>query len=76
METDLDINPKSDLASLNTKIDELVQLCESLQQENLFLRNQHEKLINEKVSASDKYARTRTKVESMLSRLKSLEVEI
>ena len=61
--------------ALEKKIDELIQLCSQLDQEVKTLRANESSLRNERSQLMQKNEEARSKVESMIIRLKSLEQE-
>ncbi|MGQ9424958.1 TIGR02449 family protein [Gilvimarinus sp. F26214L] len=63
------------LSTLEAKLDRLVQLCEQLNRENRRLREQQSGWLREKTRLIEKNELARTRVEAMISRLKSLEAE-
>jgi cell division protein ZapB len=62
-----------DLEALEQKIDELIKLCELLARENRALRSQQHAWATERARLIEKNELAKSKVESMISRLKSLE---
>ena len=58
---------------LEIRIDELIQTCEQLKEENRLLKAQQQSYSNERAKLLDKQEEARHRVESMISRLKSLE---
>ena len=68
-----DNNDKLELASLETRIDELIRTIEGLADENAELRNQKISLANEKTELLNKTEQAKTRVEGMITRLKALE---
>lgn len=58
---------------LERRLDELVQLCEQLREENTSLRHRQEALIAERASLLQKNEQVRGRVEAMIGRLKSME---
>ena len=62
-----------ELVHLEKRIDDLAELCASLQMENKSLRNQQTGLVEERARLIEKNELARTKVEQMIQRLKSLE---
>lgn len=71
-------NPKTRLADLELhrleqKVEELIRLCARLREENRTLRTQQEHLVNERAALIEKNEIARNRVESMLTRLKSME---
>ena len=65
----------SELASLDRKITELVQLCQQLRQENRILRASEQQWKQERAQLIEKNELARTKIEAMIGRLKALEQE-
>lgn len=61
------------LASIGARIDQLLDLCRRLQEENRSLRNSQEHLTNERAQLMVKNEQARSRVEAMIGRLKSLE---
>lgn len=65
-----------DLEKLEKKVDDLIRLCDKLQQENTHLRNQNAQNKAVQTDLTKRNALARTRMESMIKRLKSLEVEL
>jgi cell division protein ZapB len=65
---------QSDLYSLEARIDALVQLCKQLAEENQALRETEANLMSERATLLEKNALARTRLETMITRLKSMEV--
>ena len=63
------------LLALETKLDQLVQLCDSLQRDNQKLRAKESSWLQERARLIEKNELARTRVEAMITRLKSLEQE-
>lgn len=63
----------AELQRLLARIDALATQMLRLQDENRSLRQQHEHLVNERAQLLAKQELARTRVEGMISRLKSLE---
>ncbi len=63
----------ADLDALERKIDELIKLCELLSRENRALRSQQAAWTTERARLIEKNELAKSKVESMITRLKSLE---
>ena len=61
------------LKSIETKIDDLIRLCDQLNDENRLLKNKEEGWLNERSSLVEKNEQAKLKVEAMISRLKALE---
>jgi len=63
----------ADLDTLERKINELIELCQALSRENRALRSRQHSWSAERAKLIEKNELAKTKVESMISRLKSLE---
>lgn len=63
-----------DIKALEQLVDELVAKCRRLADENRALRNQHGHLLAERAALIEKTEHARTRVESMIARLKSMEM--
>jgi cell division protein ZapB len=63
----------SALAEISSRVDRLVEMCRRLSEENRSLRQSQEQLANERASLIARNEQARTRVEAMISRLKSLE---
>lgn len=64
----------SDLENLENQIDALIDTVASLKQENTSLRHQQDNLLSERAQLIEKTELARTRVEAMITRLRSLEV--
>lgn len=64
-----------DLSSLEAKLDELIRQCSRLQQENAELKARESDWQRERVRLTEKNELARTRVEAMITRLKSLEAD-
>ncbi|MGB0132492.1 TIGR02449 family protein [Dokdonella sp.] len=64
---------QTELAEISARIDELVELCRRLSEENRSLRQSQEQLSNERAGLIARNEQARTRVEAMIGRLKSLE---
>jgi cell division protein ZapB len=64
-----------DLKKLETRVDELIKAVERLQHENKTLRDSQTHLMTERTDLIEKTELARTKVETMIKRLKALENE-
>jgi cell division protein ZapB len=58
---------------MERQVDELVRLCQRLREENFSLRARQETLVAERAELIEKTELARNRVESMISRLKSME---
>ena len=65
---------QSDLYSLEARIDALIQLCKQLAEENQALRETQANLMSERAALLEKNTLARTSIETMITRLKSMEV--
>lgn len=63
----------AELQRLLARIDQLAALLQRTQDENRSLRQQHEQMATERAQLLAKQEQARTRVEAMISRLKSLE---
>ncbi|ALP51967.1 hypothetical protein Tel_01775 [Candidatus Tenderia electrophaga] len=75
MSQDQSRSHEQDLKSLEFRVDELIQLCHQLKSENQALREQHGSLMSERASLMKKNEAARSRVESMIMRLKNMEQE-
>lgn len=66
-------NQSIDISELENKLDELIQLYNSVQNENHTLKNKQDELVKEKAKLVEKTNLARTRVEAMISRLKTME---
>ena len=74
MDSDSDVYTEDDLRQLEQRIDELIDTVGSLKNENLSLRQQKDKLVSERSQLIEKTELARSRVEAMISRLRSLEL--
>lgn len=61
------------LAAIDARVDRLLQLCRTLQDENRSLRHSQEQLANERAQLLARNEQARSRVEAMILRLKALE---
>ena len=61
---------------LEVRLLELIKLCDQLKEENIRLRARQASLLSERSELVDKNELARTRVESILSRLKETESEV
>lgn len=66
-------NESLDLAALESKVDQLIETVTTLSVENAALRQQQGSLAVERADLIEKTELARTRVEAMISRLKSME---
>ncbi len=64
---------KEHLENLEDKLDELIALCAALDKENKALRRRENEWLKERRNLMMKNETARSKVEAMISRLKSME---
>ena len=62
-----------DLIALEKRVDDLIRTIDQLQSENSALRNQQGSLVNERAVLIEKTEQARTRIESMIARLRALE---
>ena len=74
MDSDKTVFTENDLRQLEQRIDQLIDTVGSLKNEIISLRQQQEKLVAERSQLLDKTETARTRVEAMISRLRSLEL--
>ncbi len=65
---------ESDLQNLENQIDALIETVAQLKQENTSLRHQQDNLLSERSQLIEKTELARTRVEAMITRLRSLEL--
>ncbi|HVJ62715.1 MAG TPA: TIGR02449 family protein [Tahibacter sp.] len=66
-------NTLADLREVSARIDQLVEQCRRLSEENRSLRQSQEQLATERAVLLSKNEQARIRVEAMIARLKSLE---
>ena len=74
MDSEKDVYTEDDLRLLENRIDELIETMGSLKNENSNLRNQKDKLVTERSQLIEKTEMARSRIEAMISRLRSLEL--
>jgi len=62
-----------ELKKLENRVDELIHVCDRLTGENHSLREQHKTLFSARKNLMEKNELVRTRVESMITRLRSME---
>lgn len=65
----------NDLQQLEQKLDQLLEICQRLQAENSSLRDREHSLLRERSKLVEKNDLARNRVESMITRLKNLDVD-
>ncbi len=71
---DSDRKEALDLIALERQVDDLIRTIERLTSENRALRSQREQLTAERATLIEKTELARARVESMISRLKAMEM--
>ncbi|MDJ0832524.1 MAG: TIGR02449 family protein [Gammaproteobacteria bacterium] len=74
MDSDNKTYSESDLQKLETQIDALIDTVKQLKQENTSLRHQQDQLVSERSQLIEKTELARNRVEAMITRLRSLEL--
>ena len=65
-----------DIQALEQQVDELIQICNRLREENPWLRARRAPLADDRPQLVEKTDLPRSKVESMITRLKSMEDDL
>jgi len=65
-----------DIEALERQVDELIQICNRLREENTWLRARQVTLAEERALLVENTELARSKVESMISRLKTMEDDL
>jgi len=65
--------PNYDLDTLERRVEELIRTCRQLREENASLRARQDHLVAERAELIEKTELARSRVESMITRLKSME---
>jgi cell division protein ZapB len=63
------------VTNFEQRVDELIDICDKLKEENTLLRERQDILVEERARLIEKAEHARNKVESMLVRLKAMEQE-
>ncbi len=74
MDSNKTVFTETDLKDLEQRVDELIDTVGSLKNENTNLRQQKDKLVSERSQLIEKTELARSRVEAMISRLRSLEL--
>ena len=74
MDSDNKTYTESDLQKLENQIDALIEAVNQLKQENTSLRHQQDNLLAERSQLIEKTELARNRVEAMITRLRSLEL--
>jgi cell division protein ZapB len=67
---------EAELKRLEYSVDELIRMCEHLQQENSRLRNEQMRLKAERTVLIKKNELSKNRMEAIVTRLKSMELEL
>jgi cell division protein ZapB len=70
---DLTHEAEAQLKRLEQRVGELILMCDRLREENRTLRAQQQMLSAQRASLMDKHEMARSRVEAMVTRLKSME---
>jgi cell division protein ZapB len=62
-----------DLRKLEQRVEDLIQACSYLKDENKSLRSRQDSLVAERAALIEKTEQARSRVEAMITRLKSME---
>ena len=62
-----------DLRKLEQRVEDLIRACSYLKDENKSLRARQDSLVTERAALIEKTEQARTRVEAMITRLKSME---
>jgi len=65
--------PNFDLDTLERQAEELIRTCRQPREENTSLRSRQDHLVSERAELIEKTELARSRVESMITRLKSME---
>ncbi len=65
---------EQELKTLESRIDQLIRLCENLKKENDLLKSQQNSYTTERADLISKNEQARKRVEAIVTRLKSMEV--
>ena len=65
-----------DIETLERQVDELIQICNHLREENTWLRARQVTLGEDRAQLVEKTELARSKVESIVSRLKTMEEDL
>jgi cell division protein ZapB len=72
-EKETQIPAELDLRKLENRVEELIRACSYLKDENKSLRARQDNLVAERAALIEKTELARTRVEAMITRLKSME---
>lgn len=64
------------LLEVEAKLEQLIQRCHELAEENRRLRRKEEELTNERARLMEKNERARSRIESLITRLKQFENDL
>lgn len=69
----LETDPSSELAALETKLDDLILQFNAIKNENRSLKVKQDALVKEKAKLLEKTTLAKARVEAMITRLKAME---
>ncbi|MEE8365135.1 MAG: TIGR02449 family protein [Gammaproteobacteria bacterium] len=75
MDSSKPVYTEDDLRQLEQRIDDLIDTVGLLKNENTNLRQQQDRLVTERSQLIEKTEKARSRIEAMISRLKSLELD-
>ena len=75
MDSSKPVYTEDDLRQLEQRIDDLIDTVGLLKNENTNLRQQQDRLVTKRSQLIEKTEKARSRVEAMISRLKSLELD-
>ena len=67
---------EQELKGLEIRVNDLIKTCEELKRENQLLKNQQDSYSVERANLIEKNEQARKRVEAIITRLKSMEVNI
>lgn len=67
---------EQELKALESRVDQLIRICENLKRENDLLKSQQKSHTTERADLISKNEQVRKRVEAMVTRLKSMEVAV
>jgi cell division protein ZapB len=72
-DSDALLQARAELNALETRVEELLSICERMRQENKALQNQQVNLMTERAALIERSEIARSRVEAMIARLKAME---
>ncbi|MEM7253860.1 MAG: TIGR02449 family protein [Pseudomonadota bacterium] len=68
-----EIPPSTTLEALESRVEQLITVCDRLREENQALKNQQANLMGERAALIERSELARSRVEAMIARLKAME---